>query len=107
MEDRRVVITRSGAITPVRNDIETIWSNIIKGNSGIDYITRVNKDDFPVSVAAEVKDFEPTQYIDKKDAKRMDRFTQSAVASAQKAVEDAKLDINDSIRHHGGVWIGA
>ena len=107
MENRRVVITGLGAITPVGNDIETIWSNIIKGNSGIDYITRVNKDDFPVSVAAEVKDFEPTQYIDKKDAKRMDRFTQYAVASAQKAVEDAKLDINDSISNRVGVWIGS
>ena len=107
MENRRVVITGLGAITPVGNDIETIWSNIIKGNSGIDYITRVNKDDFPVSVAAEVKDFEPTQYIDKKDAKRMDRFTQYAVASAQNAVEDAKLDINDSISNRVGVWIGS
>jgi len=107
MENRRVVVTGLGAITPVGNDIDTMWSNIIAGNSGIDYITRVNKDDFPVNVAAEVKEFEPTKYIDKKDAKRMDRFTQYAVASARMAVEDAKLDINDSISERVGVWIGS
>src|SRR5699024_3691110 len=87
--------------------VQTCALPILAGNSGIDYITRVNKDDFPVNVAAEVKEFEPTKYIDKKDAKRMDCFTQYAVASARMAVEDAKLDINDSISERVGVWIGS
>lgn len=107
MEQRRVVITGLGAVSPVGNDVSSMWDNIISGNSGIDTVTRVNKEDFPATVAAELKDFDPTAYMEKKDARKMDRFTQYAVAASRMAVEDAKLDINDSIAHRVGVWIGS
>src|SRR5690625_1725478 len=107
MKERRVVITGLGAITPVGNDVKTMWENIVAGNSGIDFITRVDKDDFPVHVAAEVKDFDPTLYMEKRDARKMDLFTQYAVAGAKMAVEDAKLTIDDQIADRVGVWIGS
>lgn len=107
MKERRVVVTGLGVISPLGNDVKTLWENIVQGNSGIDFITRINKDEFPVHVAAEVKDFDPTKYMDKKDAKRMDLFTQYAVAAAKMAVEDAKLEIDDSNAERVGVWIGS
>ncbi|WLV25544.1 beta-ketoacyl-ACP synthase II [Aciduricibacillus chroicocephali] len=107
MEKNRVVITGIGAITPLGNDAKTLWNNLQEGKSGIDYVTRINREDFPVSAAAEVKDFDPTLYMDKKDAKRMDLFTQYAVAAAKMAVEDAKLVIDDSNADRIGVWIGS
>lgn len=107
MENRRVVVTGLGAITPLGNTINELWDNLISGNSGIDYLTKVNKDDFPAKVAAEVKDWDPTLYMDKKDAKRMDLFTQYAVAAAKLAVEDAKLIITPEIANNVGVWVGS
>lgn len=106
MTNRRVVITGVGAISPLGNDVDTLWNNIIAGNSGIDTITRVNKDDFPVHVAAEVKDFAAKDYMDRKEARRMDLFTQYAVAASKMAVEDANLDINEDNAERVGVWIG-
>lgn len=106
MSDRRVVVTGLGAISPLGNDADSLWSNIIAGKSGIDYITRVNKDDFPVHVAAEVKDFDAKQYMDRKEARRMDLFTQYAVAASKMAVEDANLVIDDTNAERVGVWIG-
>src|SRR5699024_7079203 len=106
MTNRRVVVTGVGAVTPVGNDVDTLWENIVAGNSGIDYITRVNKEDFPVSVAAEVKDFDVTKYVDKKEAKRMDLFVQYAIAASKMAVADANLTIDESIADRVGVWIG-
>ncbi|MFP7168785.1 beta-ketoacyl-ACP synthase II [Terribacillus sp. 7520-G] len=107
MEKKRVVVTGLGAVTPVGNDAETTWQNLLEGKSGIDYVTRVNKDDFPAKVAAEVKDFNPEDYMDKKDAKRMDLFTQYAVAASKMAVEDAELTITDENANRIGVWIGS
>ncbi len=107
MKERRVVVTGLGAVTPVGNDVKTMWDNIVAGNSGIDFITRVNKDDFPVHVAAEVKNFDPTLHMEKRDARKMDLFTQYAVAAAKMAVEDAKLTIDDKIADRVGVWIGS
>src|SRR5690625_1911292 len=107
MDERRVVVTGLGAITPVGNDVETMWNNIVAGHSGIDFITRVDRDQFPVHVAAEVKDFDPTEHIDRKDARRMDLFTQYAVAAAKMAVADANLTIDESNATRVGVWIGS
>ncbi|MFO7341182.1 beta-ketoacyl-ACP synthase II [Caldibacillus debilis] len=107
MIKRRVVITGIGAVTPVGNDAETAWQNIIRGKSGIGPLTRVNKDEFPAKVAAEVKDFNPEDFLDKKDARKMDRFTHFAVASALMAVKDAGLSIDESNAHRVGVWIGS
>jgi 3-oxoacyl-[acyl-carrier-protein] synthase II len=107
MEKRRVVVTGLGAVTPLGNDVETTWNNIVTGVSGIGPLTRVNADDFPAKVAAEVKDFDPTAYLDKKDARKMDRFAQFAVAASIMAVKDADLDINEENSERVGVWIGS
>ncbi|WP_087973311.1 beta-ketoacyl-ACP synthase II [Oceanobacillus rekensis] len=107
MEQRRVVITGLGAVTPIGNDVHTLWENILAGKSGIDFVTKVNKDNYPAKVAAEVKDFDPTTFMDKKDARKMDPFTQYAVAASKMALEDAKLTIDDSNAHRVGVWIGS
>lgn len=107
MSDRRVVVTGLGAVTPVGNEIDTIWKNIVAGQSGIGPITKVNKDEFPVHVAGEIKDFDPSKYIEKRDLRRMDLFTQYAVYAAKMAVEDANLTIDDQIAERVGVWIGS
>lgn len=107
MNKRRVVVTGLGAVTPVGNDVETMWENVISGNSGIDFVTKVNKDDYPTKIAGEVKDFDPLLHIERKDARRMDLFTQYAVAASKMALEDAKLNITDDIANRVGVWIGS
>ena len=107
MEKRRVVVTGIGAITPLGNDTETTWNNLVAGVSGIGPLTRVNADDFPAKVAAEVKDFDPSAFMEKKDARKMDRFTQFAVAASIMAVKDSGLEINEEISDRVGVWIGS
>jgi beta-ketoacyl-acyl-carrier-protein synthase II len=104
---RRVVVTGMGAITPLGLNAATTWENLIAGKSGIDVLTRVNPDDFPAKVAAEVNEFIPEDFIDKKEARRMDRFTQFAVAAAKMAVEDANLTITEENATRVGVWIGS
>lgn len=107
MDKRRVVVTGLGAVTPLGNDVETTWKGIIEGKSGIGPLTRVNAEEYPAKVAAQINDFNPESFMDRKDARKMDRFTQYAVASAQMAVEDAKLTITDENAHRIGVWIGS
>ncbi|WP_210364576.1 beta-ketoacyl-ACP synthase II [Bacillus sp. REN3] len=107
MEKRRVVVTGIGAVTPVGNDAETTWNNIINGVSGIGPVTRLNADDYPAKVAAEVKEFNIENFIDRKDARKMDRFTHYAVAASLMAVKDANLEINDENAPRVGVWIGS
>ncbi|WP_208590501.1 beta-ketoacyl-ACP synthase II [Gracilibacillus suaedae] len=107
MSKNRVVITGMGAVTPLGNTIAQFWDHLKSGTSGIDYVTKVNKDDFPAKVAGEVKDWDPTEYMEKKDSKRMDLFTQYAVGAAKMAVEDANLEITDEIANRVGVWIGS
>jgi 3-oxoacyl-[acyl-carrier-protein] synthase II len=107
MTKRRVVITGIGAVTPLGNDIETTWAGIKEGRSGIGPMTRVNADDFPAKVAAEVKDFDIESYIEKKDARKMDRFTHFALAASIMAVKDAELEITPELGLRTGVWIGS
>lgn len=107
MKKRRVVVTGVGAVTPLGNDVETTWSNLIQGKSGIGPLTRLNPDDFPAKVAGEVKNFEPEKFLNPKDVRKMDRFTHFAVAASLMAVEDANLEINDENAHRVGVWIGS
>ncbi|YCA44346.1 beta-ketoacyl-ACP synthase II [Bacillus sp. JZ8] len=104
---RRVVVTGVGALTPLGNDAKTSWENAIKGVSGIGELTRVDKEEFSAKVAAEVKDFEVEKYMDRREARKMDRFTQYAVAASLMAVEDAKLKITEEIAPNVGVWIGS
>ncbi|WP_181349146.1 beta-ketoacyl-ACP synthase II [Thalassobacillus sp. CUG 92003] len=107
MDTKRVVITGMGAISPVGNQVEDMWKNIKAGVSGVDTITKVDIDDYPAKVAAEVKDFDPGEYMDKKEARRMDPFTQYAVAASYMAVQDADLTIDEENADRTGVWIGS
>ncbi|MED3551548.1 beta-ketoacyl-ACP synthase II [Cytobacillus praedii] len=107
MDKKRVVVTGIGAVTPLGNDVETTWKNLLAGVSGVGPLTRVNADEYPAKVAAEVKDFNIEDYIEKKDARKMDRFTHYAIAASLMAVKDANLSINDENAHRVGVWIGS
>ncbi|MBC2256483.1 beta-ketoacyl-ACP synthase II [Listeria ivanovii] len=107
MDRRRVVVTGIGAVTPIGNDAETSWENAKKGVNGVSELTRLNPDDFPVKIAAELKDFDVEKYLEKKEARKMDRFTHYAIASAEMAVQDSGLIIDDSNAARVGVWIGS
>ena len=107
MSKKRVVVTGLGALSPLGNDAETSWKNAISGVSGIVPITRVESDEYPAKVAAELKDFNVENYMDKKEARKMDRFTQYAVVAAKMAVEDAGLNITEEIAPRVGVWVGS
>ncbi|ENH96173.1 3-oxoacyl-ACP synthase [Gracilibacillus halophilus YIM-C55.5] len=107
MDKQRVVVTGLGGVTPLGNQVDQFWNALKSGQSGIDVVTKVDKDEFPAKVAAEVKDWDPTEYMDKKESKRMDLFTQYAVGAAKMAVEDAELEITDEIANRVGVWIGS
>ena len=107
MTKRRVVITGIGAVTPLGNNIESTWEGIKEGRSGIGPLTRVNPDDFPAKVAAEVKDFDIETYIERKEARKMDRFTHFALAASIMAVKDANLEITPELGLRTGVWIGS
>ncbi|WP_110929084.1 beta-ketoacyl-ACP synthase II [Bacillus massiliglaciei] len=107
MMNRRVVVTGIGAITPVGNDAETAWSSILEGKSGIGPLTRQNADEYPAKVAAEVKDFDIEEYVNKKEARKMDRFTHYAIAASVMALKDSNLEITDENAGRIGVWIGS
>ncbi|WP_078548115.1 beta-ketoacyl-ACP synthase II [Litchfieldia alkalitelluris] len=107
MDKKRVVVTGLGALTPIGNDTATSWKNALDGVSGIGPLTRVNIEGLPAKVAAELKDFNPENFMDKKDARRMDRFTQYALAASFMAVKDAELEITEEIAPRVGVWIGS
>ncbi len=103
----RVVVTGIGAITPLGLNIDTTWEGLIAGKSGIDYITQFDTNGFETRIAGEVKGFEPTDFIGRKEARRMDRFSQLAVVASMQAVEDAKLEISDDVRDDVGVLVGS
>lgn len=107
MEKRRVVVTGIGAVTPVGNSAEQAWENILAGKSGVGPLTRVDASKFPVSVAAEVTDFNIEDYIERKEARKMDRFTHFALAAAMMAAKDANLTITEEMAPRVGVWIGS
>lgn len=95
---RRIVITGIGVVSPVGNNAEDFWSNLIGGVSGIGRITKFDTADYKVKIAGEVRNFDITEYVDAKDAKRMDSFSQYAVAAAQQAIEDSGLRDYDKER---------
>ena len=107
MDLKRVVVTGMGAISPLGNSVEENWKNAINGVSGIGPLTRVNPDEFPAKVAGEVKGFEITDYVDRKEARKMDRFTHYAIGAAKMAVNDSKLEITPENAERVGVWIGS
>ena len=90
---RRVVVTGLGAVTPLGNDVETTWQNLLAGESGAGPITRFDHTDYPVHFACELKGFDPSNWIDRKQARRMDRFAQMILAAARQAEADSGIDI--------------
>ncbi len=103
---RRVVITGLGALTPLGNNVADSWSNVKNGVNGIDYIKNFDTTDFAVKVAGELKDFDVTNYIDKKTAKRVDPFAQFAMVAAKEALADSKYEITEENADRVGVLIG-
>ena len=103
---KRVVITGVGAVTPIGIGKDEFWNNLIAGKSGIGLITRFDTTDFTSKIAGEVKDFDYTQYVDKKEGKRMDRFVHYAIAASKMAIADAELHLDKVDRDRIGTCIG-
>ena len=103
---RRVVVTGMGAISPIGNDVPTMWKNMVDGVCGIETITAFDTSDLKVHIAGTVKDFDPTQYIEKKEVRKLDPYTQYAIAAAQQAVDDSGI-IGKIDENRFGVYIGA
>ena len=106
-DNNRVVVTGIGLVCPLGLNASTTWEALIGGKSGIDYITLFDAELLETKIAGEVKGFEPTDYINRKDARRMDRFTQLAVAASLQAVEQAGLQINSMNQDNIGVIVGS
>ena len=106
-KNRRVVITGMGAITPIGNSVEEFWNGIKKGKTGFGPITYFDTADYRCKLAAEVKDFDPTQYMDKKSARRMEQFCQFAVAAAGQAISDAGLTMEQEDPYMVGCSVGS
>ncbi|WP_026961717.1 beta-ketoacyl-ACP synthase II [Alicyclobacillus herbarius] len=104
---RRVVITGLGAVTPLGNDVSTFWDNLVAGRSGISRIESFDVSNLPVQIAGQVKEFEVEKYLDPKEARRIDRFAQFAIAAAAQALKDSGLDINGENADRVGVYIGS
>lgn len=107
MSSKRIVITGIGAVTPVGTGREAFWQGLTSGMSGVGPITLFDTTGFDVKIAAEVKGFEPGDYMDRKEVRRMDRFAQLGVAAARLALEDAHLTIDDSNAERIGVLVGS
>lgn len=108
MNQRRVVITGLGQISPVGNDVESAWQNLLAGKSGIGTITKFDASDLPCHIAGEVKDFDITQYLPAKEARRMDAFIHYGIAGALQAINDAQLDAFTELdKDRVGVNIGS
>src|SRR3954469_12807183 len=91
---RRVVITGLGLVSPLGNSVDETWRRLLAGESGVDEITLFDHSEYPVHFAGELKDFDPTVWIDRKAARRMDRFAQIVLAAAHQAHEDSGLDVS-------------
>lgn len=103
---RRVVITGIGVLSPIGNTKEELFNSLVEGKSGIGQITRFDTSEFSTTIAGEVKDFNPEDFINKKEARKMDRFTQFAVSASKMALEDASLDLDSINKDKFGVILG-
>jgi len=104
----RVVVTGMGVVTALGSDLDTFWSNLVAGKSGVSRIESFDASEFPTQIAAEIKDFNPEAYMDKKEARRMDRFVQLAVAASTLAMRDAGLEPGTNIDpERVGVMVGS
>ena len=106
MELKRVVVTGLGAITPLGNDVETTWKNVKAGVSGAGPITHFDASQFKTQFACEVKDFDPSQYIDRKEARKMDLYCQYALSAAKQAIADSGMDLETVDKNEIGVVLG-
>lgn len=107
MKKRRVVVTGLGAVTPIGNDVQTFWEGLLEGRNGVDLITHFDTTKFDTKFAAELKNFDPSIYIDKKQIRRMDRFTQFALSTSAQAIEDSKLNLEKINLERFGVIYGS
>jgi len=104
---RRVVVTGLGIMSPLGLEVDKFWNNLISGKSGVSRIDRFDVEKIASRIAAQIRDFEPENYMDFKQAKRMDRFSQFAVAAALNAIKDSSLKINSTSENEVGVYIGS
>lgn len=104
---KRVVVTGMGAITPLGNDVNSFWDKLKSGQTGIDFISKFDTENFKVKLAAEVKDFNPEKYMERKETKRMDLFCQYALNAAGEAMDDSGIDIEKINQDRFGVIVGS
>ena len=104
---RRVVVTGLGLVTPVGNSVEATWSALLEGQNGADYIKKFDAEKFTTRFACEVKDFDPLNYVEKKEARKMGAFIHYAVAAAQEAMTDSGLKVTDDIAEEVGTYISS
>jgi 3-oxoacyl-[acyl-carrier-protein] synthase II len=107
MNKRRVVVTGMGIVSPVGNDVETAWKNVVAGVSGIGPITHFDASAFPTRIAGEVKDFDPAAYIAPKDIKKMDTFIHYGIAAGAEALKDSGLEVTEANATRIGIAVGA
>ena len=105
--NRRVVVTGIGLVTPVGNSVETTWTALVQGRSGADYIKKFDTEKFSVRFACEIKDFDPLNYVEKKEARKMGAFIHYAIAASQEAVDDSGLKITDEVAENVGTYISS
>ncbi|MDH4209372.1 MAG: beta-ketoacyl-ACP synthase II, partial [Anaerolineae bacterium] len=105
--DPRVVVTGTGAVTPLGNDVHAYWEGVSAGRSGVDYITQFDVSECPAKIAAEVKGFDPLDYMDQREAKRSSRFIQLGTAAAQMALQHAQLDLSAEDPTRVGLEMGS
>ncbi len=106
-DSQRVVVTGIGVVTPVGNDVPSAWAAVLAGKSGAAPITWFDVTDFKTKIAAPVKDFDPTDYMDRKDARRTDRYVHFAIGAARQALNDARFDMADWDPSRVGVYMGS
>jgi 3-oxoacyl-[acyl-carrier-protein] synthase II len=104
---RRVVVTGFGLVTPCGNDVATTWAAMLRGESGADYIKKFDTEKFSIKFACEVKDFDPLNFLEKKEARRMGAFTHFAIAAADEAMKHSGLKIDDSNAEMAGTYISS
>src|SRR5260370_1223711 len=105
--NRRVVVTGLGLVTPLGNTVETTWSGLMAGKSGAGPITKFDASNFPVRFACEVKDFDPLEHVEKKEARKMGAFTHYAIAASDEALADSGLKITDENAESIGTYISS
>src|SRR6202165_1483138 len=104
---RRIVVTGMGAVTPVGLDVASTWDAVVHGRSGIALVQRFETGDLDVKIGGEVKDFDPTTYIDRKEARRMDRYLHLGIVAAHEAMRDSELKIGAHNAEQVGVLVGS